>query len=82
MNNDELLEARNRLASYAGDLERRFVAQKAWQDRNPGVNPFDHNQYTDEFHERDPYPLTNDLITAQRFLDLVNISLAAFNGRG
>jgi hypothetical protein len=79
MNDSKLAQARDRLSSYADDLERRFIEQKAWQDRNPGINPFDHTQYTDEFHERDPYPLTNDLITAQRFLDIINIALAAFN---
>lgn len=67
-----------RLNEYANDLRQRFDAQKSWQERNHGINPFNPEQYTDEFHARDPYPLTTDLISAERFLDILTIAIAAY----
>lgn len=74
------VQARQKLGAYMNDLARRFEEQKSWQQRNPGINPFDPEQYDEDFHARDPYPLTNDLITAERFLDLLVVAIAAYDG--
>lgn len=71
-------ESYARLKEYAQDLKNRLDAQQAWHERNPGISPFRPDQYTDDLHETDPYPFTNDIISAQRFHDLIILSLSAY----
>lgn len=71
-------ESWQRLVTYLNDLNRRLLAQERWSQRNPDINPFDIKQYTMELHESDPWPETRDILTIERFMDLITIAIAAF----
>lgn len=71
-------ESWQRLVNYLNDLNRRLLAQERWSQRNPDINPFDLEQYTMELHESDPWPETRDILTIDRFRDLITIATAAF----
>lgn len=68
-----------RLREYADDLYLRFEQQKKWWARHPEYGPDD--EIPDEVFEADPFPSTSDIITSQRFLDLVLVALAAYEAR-
>lgn len=76
-----LEESYNRLRKYADDLHGRIESQKNWHERNPGVDPFNEYEYTRNLHESDPYPLTSDVMTAERFSDLLIVALRAYEAK-
>lgn len=73
-----LEESYARLRRYADDLHDRVVKQKHWHERNPGVDPLNEYEYTRALHESDPYPSTNDVLSVERFSDLLIIALHAY----
>lgn len=66
-----------RLRAYANDLAARQAALDAWNERNPGADQLDDDAYR-ALVARDPKPKTNDLVTAQRFHDLMAVALGAY----
>jgi len=75
---DGLTASFERLFVYAADLAERLEAQEAWHLRNPEWPAGSLHAAPDELFERDPYPGVQDVLTSRRFLDLVNIALAAY----
>lgn len=73
-------DAYRRLRDYADGLAARQVAFAAWKRRNPGADELDDDAYR-ELVSRDPRPRTDDLVTAQRFHDLMSVALVAYEGR-
>jgi hypothetical protein len=69
-----------RLRGYADDLAGRRASLSAWMLRNPSAEDLDDDQYR-ELVARDPKPRTDDLVTAQRFHDLMAVALTAYEGR-
>lgn len=65
-----------RLREYTDDLSARFAAQREWWARHPEYKPDD--DIPDDVFEADPFPSTSDVITSQRFLDMLIVALAAF----
>ena len=66
----------DRLLSYVVDFSRRMHEQSEWWARHPEFGPND--DIPDEVFEADPFPSTSDVITSQRFLDLLVVALAAY----
>jgi hypothetical protein len=66
----------DRLSSYATDFSRRIQEQREWWSRHPEYGPSD--EIPDEVLEADPFPSTSDVITSERFLDLLIVALQAF----
>ena len=73
-------DAYRRLRSYADDLAGRRASLSAWMLRNPDADDLDDDQYR-ELVRRDPKPHVNDLVTAQRFHDLMTVALVAYERR-
>ena len=61
---------------YATDLSRRRQEQREWWARHPEYGPSD--EIPDEVFEADPFPSTSDIITSERFLDMLIVALGAF----
>ena len=70
-------DAYRRLRDYADDLAARQAALDAWNERNPVADELDDDAYR-ELVARDPKPHTNDLVTVQRFHDLLAVALGAY----
>ena len=72
-------DAYARLRAYADDLQARFIAQAAWKARHPDWQTMDED---DEAWQQivavDPFPPTDDVVTAARFLDILAVALAAY----
>jgi hypothetical protein len=74
-------DAYARLRAYADDLNARVVAQEAWKRRHPKWETFDDFTW-EQVTDVDPYPQTNDLVTARRLLDVMLVALAAYEDGG
>jgi len=70
-----------RLLAYADDLKERVVANRAWKDRHPDWLTFDHETW-ERVTDADPYPSVEDVVTAERLLDILAVALAAYERGG
>jgi len=70
-------DAYARLRAYADDLQVRFVAQAAWEERHPGWKTFDDATW-ERVTAADPFPRTDDVMTPARLLDILAVALAAY----
>ena len=66
-------EAHQRIAEYHADLTARMAARKAWLLRHPNDDPRDWGSKSP-----DPYPITEDVLTQQRFVDLMTLILGLY----
>ena len=83
--------ARVRLSIYAHDLNHRLQMRNEWRERHPDertalyiLDSIAHDN--DEpisgettFNPDDPMPSTSDVITAERFADIINLLLSISN---
>ena len=74
-------DAYTRLRAYADDLQARFVAQVAWKERHPDWLTMDDETW-EQVENADPFPRTDDAVTAARFLDVLAVALAAYERGG
>ena len=65
-----------RIRSYTDSLLSRVEAQKEWHRRHPEYGQL--HEVPDEVFEADPYPDTGDIITAERFTDMLVLILEAW----
>lgn len=70
-------DAYTRLREWCDDLAARRRALAAWEARNPGWRDLDEDDWSD-LYARDPKPFTNDVVSVERFHDLMVVALAAF----
>lgn len=73
MNRDQVDESYDRLRDYTNDLVRRMMEQDEWHARNP-----EYPNYWDipsDLLEHDPYPYTNDTVSARTFADMLVLIL-------
>jgi hypothetical protein len=76
-------DAYARLRAYADDLQARFVAQAAWKERHPDWRTMDEDDPTwQQILAVDPFPRTDDVVTAARFLDVLAVALEAYERGG
>jgi len=82
------------LRTYADDLLNRIAMRRAWVERHPDHATEEYNadflswqmggEYwksgISTFDPNDPEPRTADLLTAERFTDLMLVALAAYEG--
>lgn len=81
------------LRNYAIDLANRVKLKYEWETRHPDHGTVAYMRDTREFDEtgqfwmpsgastfdpNDPMPHTNDVLTVQRFIDLMLVTLAAY----
>ena len=80
--------ARVRLSVYAEDLNHRMQKRNEWRERHPDERSalyildciaHDRGEPTSgetTFNPDDPMPSTSDVITAERFADIINLLLS------
>lgn len=83
--------ARQRLTDYVQGLNHRLRLKQEWQLRHPDhkssafiLDSMSHDKGelisgTTTFNPDDPEPATNDVITAERFADIINLLLSINN---
>ena len=74
-------DAYTRLRAYADVLHDRLVAQAEWKARHPDWETMDDEEWEQVDHA-DPFPRTDDVLTAARFLDVLAVALAAYERGG
>ena len=76
-------DAYTRLRAYADDLQARVVAQAGWKARHPDWQMMDEDDPTwQKILAVDPFPRTDDVVTAARFLDVLAVALEAYERGG
>ena len=64
--------AHARIKQYTKDLAYRGELQRAWHARN-GYVGVHLSRIPDGLLDRDPYPRTDDVLTAERFCDILTM---------
>lgn len=81
-----------RLKAYANDLDQRLKQEADWKQRHPDHNteeyetdwenwendPEGQHTYKSTFDPNDPCVSTSDVLSAQRFNDLIQVAIQAY----